>query len=548
MNSSVVPDIHPASSGPATSPAVRWIAPLVFACLLFLVNHLDLLRAWLQPPAGTHPMFVARDPDIAQHLTWMNGLRDHWLLPDYHAAVTTSPALFVPLMIVLGHIAGIGLDAALLYTVAQFFVYLAGSFALFACGRVFLTSRLQMLAVLAGIFCVIPLGDFGRLVKIAAAGALRTESAIGVLERDGWILPGPLAQGFGTVSVIVALALVGAYIQNGRIIALIAAGMASGISALLHPFEALAIMAGATTSLVCLRWPRWRTAFREALAICAPVVAALSLYAWFSFRTPWVAEIARRNRFDLLDPVRLLYRLGLPALAALAILVIAPRMKRPSDVLLQCWFAATLAALMVPGVPFRLHLTDGLAVVTVLLAVRQFSTVPPLEKWIAGHRRLALAVGAAVLTVSFTTQALHRVVLFQTGNWLTGAVARDEEILTIDWLRRHARPEELVLAPPDSAAWLATVPIHSFAGHWLFSFDYAAQEQLAEAFYDGRMGAEESKAFLRRYGINYVAVPAASSVRQFLDPRQEAAQILTWTLYYFPGHHMAPYTAASSRP
>jgi hypothetical protein len=230
----------------------------------------------------------------------------------------------------------------------------------------------------------------------------------------------------------------------------------------------------------------------------------------------------------------------LPATAALLILIIGPRMRRPTDVILQCWFVATLVAMMLPKLPFRIHLIDGLAVVTALLLVRQLST-SPFPDWGLRRRGLALAIGGAVAFVSLTIQIVDRYITFKTGNRFDGAVARDEEMLTVNWLRQHARPEELVLAPLDSAGWIATVPVHSFASHWLASLDYSAQNELAEAFYAGKMQAGETDVFLKRYGINYVAVPDTSAVGQVLDQRHEVARIRTWTLYYFPENHMALY-------
>ena len=524
------------------------IWPLVLACCLFLVNNLDLLRAWLQPPAGTRPMYVRRDIDVAIHLTWMNGLRSHWLIPNYDLPFVTKPGLFAPLMTVLGRITAIGVDPALLYTAAQFLAYLVGAYALFAGMRLFLTSRRQMYAAALCILCVCPLGDVLRFMKGLAVHNLKIESLFGFPSYEGFVLPGSLTMTIGTVSVLLALALLASYIRTGNFVFLLSTGLTAGMSGLFHPFETVAIMAGAASSIGYLRWPRVRVAIREALTVCVPGVMALSLYAYFSFRTRWIARLATMNAPEPLNPVRLLYRLGIPAILACLILVIGPRMRKSSDVILQCWFAATLLVMMIPKLPFRFHLVDGLSVVTALLVVRQFSTISFLQSWVARHRRFALAVGGLVIAVSAAMHLLTRYADLRDGNRLSGPVASEEETATVNWLRRNAHPEELVLAPPDSAPWIATVPIHSFASHPLFGFDYPAQMQLARDFYDGKMDSAVTYAFLSRYGINYVVVSANSPVRQFLDQRHEVARILSWTIYYFPEHRMTPYEEAGSLP
>src|SRR5580658_2919239 len=100
------------SEGPASFPANVPLA-LVCALLLFGVNNLNLIRAWSHPPDGGEPVYITRDVDVAQHLTMVNYMRDHWLAPDFAAPVVTRPGLFSPLMWIVGHAARLGIDASL---------------------------------------------------------------------------------------------------------------------------------------------------------------------------------------------------------------------------------------------------------------------------------------------------------------------------------------------------------------------------------------------------------------------------------------------------
>jgi hypothetical protein len=518
------------------------IAPLLCACLLFWVNSLDVFRGWIQPPAGHSPLFVPRDTDIAQHLTWMAGLHDRWLIPDFHAPYVTAPGMVAPLMTLLGRIAALGFNPALVYTAAQFAFYVLGAYAALYCFRVFLTSRRQVYAALICAFCMVGTGDFGRLARIVSSGAI-TQTAIGGLEPDGFLIRGALSLTIGTVSVILAVALLGAYVTSGRKVLLYGVALVATISALFHPFEVIAIMLGTVFSLLVLRWPRWFAGLRESLVVCAPAVAALIPYAYASLRVDWVGELAKLNRPEPLNPARLLYRLGVPAVLAVVLMAVGPRMHRRTDVLLKCWFGASFVALMLPYVPFRFHLTDGLAFITSLLVVRQVSTISA-QHWPRRYRVAISFVGATIIVASIAIHVLHRYVAWRQYD----ATAPEEEVLTVNWLRQHARPEELVLAPPESAPWIATTPIHTFASHWLSSFDYWSQLHLAQSFYSGGMNSVQAQAFLSSRGINFVVVPAASSAARLLDRAREVTRIRTWVIYYFPENHMPPYTLASALP
>jgi hypothetical protein len=279
----------------------------------------------------------------------------------------------------------------------------------------------------------------------------------------------------------------------------------------------------------------------EALFICVPGIVAVMPYLISSLRVKWVARLAAMNSPDVGNLRNLMSFLGVPAAVALLILIIGPRMRKPLDVLLQCWFAATLFVFQVPGLPFRGHFIDGFAVVTGLLLIRQFSTVAWLRTWVEQHRFQTFVAGAVVVALSLGVHAAHRYALFNEGNHLQGSVARLEEVQTSDWLRKHANPEELVLVPLESAPWVATTPIHSFASHWLFGIDYQEQAKLSTAFYSGGMSEDGARDFLHRYGINYVAVPLQSPVLSTLGVGNRVSKIGSWYLYYYPENRMQPY-------
>jgi glycerol uptake facilitator-like aquaporin len=514
--------------------------PLLFATCLFAANNLNLVRAWLDTPVGARAMYVVRDVDIAQHLTWTNWLRDHWLVPNFHAPFLTTPGLFVPLMIGLAQFARLGADSALVYAIAQYLAYILGSYALVWCLRVCTASRAQKYATLAVIAATLPIGSFLRFTQFAMG---RTHSGpLDVLVRDGFILQGPLTLTVGTVAVLLCLALVASYARTQEPARLYMAGAVACLAALLHPFEIFAIMPGATLAFFWLRWPDLRRALNESLIVCVPGIAGLLPFAYFSFRSTWVSKLASVDdvRPEILE--RLFAELGLPTMIALVVLVVGPRLRAPSDVVLQAWFAATLIVFQVPNVNGRWHLIDGFAPVAALLLVRQFAEIQSLRDAMIRRRGLALLIGGSVLGLAMATHAVHRYVSFRDG--VKSSSSPREETLAISWLREHAGPAELVLAPADSAPWIATVPIHSFASHWLFSVDYAEQARLSSDFYSGKLGVNSS-CFLRHFGVNYVIAPARSRVLGMLDTTRQVATIGKWNIYYFPENRMQPFSANS---
>jgi hypothetical protein len=169
---------------------VNGLIVVVFALALFGINNLNLIRASFDAPEGWHPIYVARDVDLAQHLTWANASRDRWVIPNFHAAVVTSPGLFSPMMGIVGHVASLGIDAAVVYTGTHLVLYLIGTYALFWCLRIFTTSRTQAYTVLLCMLCVLPVGAFIGLARFILGRT--SDTPILPAERDGFVLPGPL--------------------------------------------------------------------------------------------------------------------------------------------------------------------------------------------------------------------------------------------------------------------------------------------------------------------------------------------------------------------
>jgi hypothetical protein len=119
------------------------------------------------------------------------------------------------------------------------------------------------------------------------------------------------------------------------------------------------------------------------------------------------------------------------------------------------------------------------------------------------------------------------------------AVSSQAEHDLIAWFRQHGTVNDLVIVPTVESSWMiATAPVHAIASHWLFSATYSQQMELRDAFYRGDWTGDESLAFLREWGINYVVVPDGSPLHRLLASYPKAAVFPPWTLYHLPENHM----------
>src|ERR1700678_3271942 len=118
----------------------RLLAAIALGTILIAMNHAGVIAGVLQPPAGYEPLWVTRDLEIAQYLTWRALAKDHWLLPDYHAPWRTEGALFQPLFEMVGRS---GLPVRVAYYLFDILCYWAASLGLIEAARVFCKTRRQ---------------------------------------------------------------------------------------------------------------------------------------------------------------------------------------------------------------------------------------------------------------------------------------------------------------------------------------------------------------------------------------------------------------------
>jgi hypothetical protein len=314
--------------------------------------------------------------------------------------------------------------------------------------------------------------------------------------------------------------------------------LAGGLALLLHRFAAHAEPAPPRNRL-------W-TLIRELLTLGLPAALGISYYVVQSFRNEWMADEASLLKWRPDSPLWMLKILGLPAILTLLLFFFHWRSSSPKVLLLRCWFLVAPVAIYTHAFNWAQHFLDGFHYATALLLVNE-ATDLGLVHWMRIRiPRLATAAAAAMV---LTCIALHGIFRYQ--GYLDGRRKHAEILLStvapvdlrnaIGWLRRNAQSEQLVLAPLNSSAWYASVPMHSFASHAHFSITFQDQARLSAAFFQGRMPVEKAHALLNEYGVHYVVVPNTSTASRYLENMPVRATFQTLSIYELHGNEMKPY-------
>lgn len=523
---------------------------------LFTVNNLAVIAASIAPPTGYVPSFLNRGGDFAVYKTWLTAFERDSRLPDYHAPWQTEPVFFNLLPFTISRVSRLlGMSPLLGYHLFHLLFYAVAIYSLDYAVRTFTQTRMQARAAWAVIVLSVPITSLLVAPVWTLSGGRWTPLPVwtGLNDFVFWSsdglfhgISGSIFVTFGTATTILAFALLARYLQTGRPRFLLAACLTTNLSAFVHPYEVVVIGSAGSLTLLVLRWRRWARLAAEMGALGAAALLGVLPLALTAHQTPWVRAAAEVNRWMPPNPLRLLATLGVPSIFAVILLVARPRMSTKTDVLLQIWFVSTLVGLYVPGMPWSQHLLDGFLYGAAILLVRQLAHSRRLAGLRDTHPRMATAAFVGAMGLSLIPYIMVARQSFHDGRaadpkYLFSAVEPRDEQEVIAWLRRHAQPDQLILAPPAHAPWLATVPMHSFGSHFAYSLTYPRQRRLAEDFYSGRLPSSVASELLQDYGIRYVVVSAGSPASVYVHERQPSVEIGALLLYEFPDHVMKPY-------
>lgn len=540
---------------PAWKRLLEKLFPGLLGGSLYLLNNLDVIHGLMAPPQGYAPLGVQRHPDIAQYLTWLRGLGEGWLLPNYHAAWSTPPSFTVPGLIPVSIVQrSLSLHPVLALQLFSLAGYIFVAYSLAFAYKTFCQTRRQALWSLLFALACVPVASLPGLFRLTHGHGVLSESA-GAVEfintSDGFLhgLGTFVFTTFGTASQVLAIALLARYCISHERRWLGWLVLACFLSALIHPFEIFVTLTVAGIILLQQSQP----IVNRLASLCVVAVAAivgLSPYIFQSLHVPWVREISDANRHIVsINPAPLLWMVGLPAILVVILFLFGlPESRQTNTLILKTWFVSTLLVFYVPGIPFAVHMLDGFFFAIGLLLTIQ------LHELLTRHPKLMesffLYLAVPILIWMLLPHVAFRLRVWRDGNDTRGndfsfssTVAPVDEFTTLEWLRKNASSDDLVLATEDAAPWVATAPIHSFASHYVFSMEKIRPQDAAlrNSFFAGTLIPSQAHELLETLGVRYVVVPDGSPARLYLDKAVLKAHFNTWSIYELPGAHMKPY-------
>jgi hypothetical protein len=525
--------------------------PLILGLLLFVMNNLAPLGALLHPRPGYAPLLMPRNQDSAQYLTWIEAFKNGWAIPNYHAPWETEAALHVPLMWLVAKLSAFTrIPAVYAYLGFEATCYVLAFYALAFLLRVFTVGLGQSALAVALMICAVPMRSFALLPALLLKGRAWAllHCGYGELSSEG------LFQGiscsatitFGTATALLSLALLGRYFYHGRKSELWAASLVVALSGFLHPFEFIPITVAA--GLVLL-WTSHdlQSALIDLSILCIPASAVVLFYFLPTLTHPWIKVAVDLNRLHNIDiSHHFVLHLGWPLLIGFVLAFFRSGGAPRKDRFLACYVVVSVLALRMPFLPWPLHFKDGLDYAAAILVVRKLETTPRLVGLWANQNLWRLGFVVLLVGAALAPHIYFRYLTYRIGATATEAfgdnpaVATVDEVRAIAWLRANGASEKLVLAPLENAPWMATVPMHSFASHWIFSLTNDQQAPLSMAFFQGSLSDAASDSLLRSYGVRYVLAPARSPALRYIRNAE-----LRWAgerlvLYELPYNDMRP--------
>jgi hypothetical protein len=521
---------------------------------LWVVNSLPILSAILWPRPGYLPLWGIRGQDTAQYYVWITAYSQRSRIVDHFAPWTTDAQLHVPIMWIVARVSSaMGMRADIAHFSFHLAAYVLAGIAFLWFLQTFARSTHDAFVCVLAMACMLPL----RALVFLPALVLRPttwhwssgfESFADGATSDGFFqgVSGGSTVTLGTAGALLGLSLIGRSLRTTRPRDLYIAAAGIGVSALLHPFEFIPVLAGGAATLLRFRPNNWGL---QILILGLPSGAATAFYV-VSGHNGWLRIASDLNRFDGVVPtVSSVYVLGLGVIVTLMLLAWRPWQMQPGDLLLGSYVVACVIATMLPFLPWPQHMLDGTYYAAAVVGVHQWRAIEPHLREHHRVRRVTYMAAAAVLCLSVIAHLGFRIESFRRGldataaPAVTSAVSPEDEQRVIRVLRRIGAEGDLLLAPREYAPWFATVPMHSFASHWLFSLTYEQQRAQADRFFAGALTKSEARVLLDVYGVRWIVVPSGGPALQYLDHATQRATTPSMALYELPTAGMVPLPA-----
>ena len=526
--------------------------------LFFIANNIAIIAAILAPASGTIPQYFLRNTDTPEYLTGLQSSGSGLLLRNYFSPWRVPDAIYTPLLWSTGRLtAALPWSLAVRYHAAHLLLYIAASGALIVVFRHFLPTRNQRLAGAIVVLCSVPWLSIGYAIT-RILGRSPGFFSLGLFQST-YITADGLARGgtsnsltltFGTLTVLLAVYFLARRLETGDSKWIWRAAAVNFISALFHPFEFMPITLSGLVllTLEARHQRRWRRAIQEGTILALPALVAILPYFLLLRRFEWLRDARTGLDMDF-NPASVLLMFGLPAFMGVYLLLMRFRPQTRSDQVLIVWCLSCLA-LLAPKTLGPFHIVDGYVYVNAALVVRLLST-PKASAILVPHGKAALAAAVVVVSLCILAQTFTFIQLFRDGRsdspeLLLSAVVPRDEVAVREWLRKHAQPDDVVLAPGVAAAWMATLPIHTLAAHEYFSISFDKQYEQSGRFFSGRMTTPEADAFEREYGIRWVMVPPGSPAFRYFSGEQPVFSIGGTAVFERPDNQIRDYASVKS--
>lgn len=506
---------------------MRAAVALASVCLLAL-SSIPVLIAYLTVPADRQFMGIVSDvPDWAQYLAWMRAFTHRIVIENPITCEPQSPAFFNLQWLVLGRLAtwlplpvvleGFRLAAGALFL----FLTWSAARAYFGADRRGAVTAWWLMNASAGwgVIWVFDKYLFGRTDA-------RNPLDIYVLEpitfQNMIVFPHFLV---AAALIFLIFRAAARAIDEER---WAPAWTSAGFSLLLgvtHAYDLVIIYAVLGVFFVTLWAQRGWSWFRfNSLALIGLV--SFPPPAYFAYLTStdpvWRKVLGQFGDAGVFtpNPPHLLILVGLPLLLTLLTIrnVLAWRQADPWRLLVRVWCVVNFFLLYIPT-DFQVHMLSGWQIPLGLLASEGLLT--RIWPWLQERWPRAETVGVVLLLALTLPTNLYLLA------WRVREVRRfdhhhylyRDEIAALEWLDRHAREGECVLAALEVGQF---VPGRSrtrpHAGHWAMTVDYRQRRQEIAAFFNVETSAADRIAILRRSNTRYIIAGRAERALGGFDP------------------------------
>ncbi len=346
----------------------------------------------------------------------------------------------------------------------------------------------------AGLGWLIPVGEgFDRSVDLWQPEAITFLS----------IYLSPLFS-FSLILMLGSLYLLQVHGATGRTRYAVCAGLLLLILGNVHSYDVIPI--GMTWALCALASLLRRP--RNARPLVGGLIAAVIGMPSAAYQAYiYLHEPVFRLRADVptLSPSIVFYLLGFGLLIPLAALGVRRLMSNRADYgLLACWVIMAVAAAYLP-ISFQRKLVMGAHIPLSILAGMGLAAVTE------GLRGRAAVTAAALVilvpsNVVFLAQDMARVIANEPHTTAHAPFVSKDELAALDYLRRHSRPGDIVLAQPPFASLVPAFTGRTvYCGHWGETARFEEKLRQVLTFFAEPDEVEHHMDFVRRHGIVYVA-------------------------------------------